>query len=55
MNEGVERKHNSIMYKNRFWNLVVLFLNMGDSGQSLLRKKSLSYILTRGNYLRKTP
>lgn len=40
-------KYRPIMYKNRFWSLVsvVLFLNMGDSGQSLLGKKSLSYIL----------
>lgn len=55
MNEGAEMKHRSIMYKTRFWNLVVLFLNTGDSGQSLLTKKSLSYILTCANYLRKTP
>lgn len=44
-NDGVEMKYRSIMYKNRFWRLVV-FLNMGDSGQSLLGKQSLSYILT---------
>lgn len=41
-------KYRRIVYKNKFWSLVsvVLFLNMGDSGQSLLGKKPLSYILT---------
>lgn len=44
-NGGVEMKYRPVMYKNRLWSLV-LFLSTGDSGQSLLGKKSLSYILT---------
>lgn len=44
-NGVAEMKYRPVMYKTRFWSLVV-FLNMGDSGQSLLGKKSLSYILT---------
>lgn len=49
------------MYKNRFWNLVLLFLtkrNMNASLQRLLRnlaRSHCSYILTCGNYLKKKP